>query len=84
MTTFSPLAASPLQIADELGRALDALNPAGGHAHPVPSAGGEPWGTVHVGAINATGGPRIGTFYPTVGETVVPDIIAALIDLLGP
>jgi hypothetical protein len=84
MTTFWPPGTSPSTIADELGRALDGLNPAGGHAHPVPGAGGEPWGGVHVGTVNAAGGPRIGMFYPTVGETIMPDIMRALIALLGP
>jgi len=83
-TTFWPPGTPPSTIADELGRALDGLNPAGGHAHPVPNAGGEPWGTVHVGTVNAAGGPRIGMFYPTVGETIMPDIMQALIALLGP
>ncbi len=83
-TTFWPPGTTPSQIADELGRALDGLNPAGGHAHPIPGAGGEPWGNVHVGTVNAAGGPRIGMFYPTVGETIMPDIMQALIALLGP
>jgi hypothetical protein len=39
---------------------------------------------VHVGTINAAGGPRIGMFYPTVGETIMPDIMRVLIALLGP
>jgi len=81
LTTFWPLGTSPTQISDELGRALDGQNPAGSHAHPIPRAGGEPWGSVHVRTINAPGGPWIGMFYPTVGETVMPDIIRALITL---
>jgi hypothetical protein len=85
MTTFWPHGTPPSTIADELGRALDGLNPAGGHAHPVPDAGGEPWGDVHVGTTNvAGGGPRIGMFFPTVGETIPRDIMRALIALLGP
>lgn len=82
-TTFWPPGTPPSTIADELGRALDG-NPAGGHARPIPGAGGEPWGTVHVGTVNAPGGPRIGMFYPIVGETIMPDIMQALIALLGP
>jgi len=51
---------------------------------PDPGPGGESVGSVHVSTIKAPGGPRIGTFYPTVGETVMPDIVRALIALLGP
>lgn len=84
-TTFWPQGTPPSTIADELGRALDGLNPAGGHAHPVPDAGGEPWGSVHVRTTNVPGSsPRIGMFYPTVGETIARDIMRALIALLGP
>lgn len=80
------LAAGHVAVDDRrwLGRALDGLNPAGGHAHPVPGAGDEPWGSVHAGTVNAPGGPRIGMFYPTIGETIMPDIMRALIALLGP
>jgi hypothetical protein len=84
LTTFLPLGTSPSQIADELGRALDGQNRPAATRTRSRARVARRVGSVHAGTVNAPGGPRIGIFYPTVGETVMPDIVRALIALLGP
>jgi hypothetical protein len=83
-TTFWPKGTAPEKIADELGQALDRLNPAG-TSPPLPVPGTpSPSGAVQVGSEAHGTGNWIGQFFPTSGETIPARCMRAIQELIKP
>jgi uncharacterized protein YjbJ (UPF0337 family) len=84
-TTMWPRGTTPEKIAEELGQALDRINPAG--TTPVKPVNGTPVsdGGVQVGARPAAGGgSEIGQFFPTAGDTIPARAMRAIKALIKP
>ncbi len=83
-TTFWPQGTSPQQIADELGQALDRLNPPGTSPPlPIPDHA-LVTGAVKVGSRTAGSGAEIGQFFPLTGDTIPARVMRAIKALIKP
>ena len=83
-TTMWPHGTTPQQIADELGQALDRLNPPG-TSPPLPIPNNAlATGAVKVGSRVAGSGAEIGQFFPLAGDTIPARAMRAIKALIKP